>query len=87
MLLSKLSLELIDSLLSGFSHTDSAGLVSSQEEVGLDLYEFLQQFYTLFPEYQGGTHSLPLESLMLVRFVILKSYAGKICHTQNWSDG
>lgn len=34
----------------GFSYTDNEGYVNSQEEVGRDLYNFLVQFYKMFPE-------------------------------------
>ena len=39
---------------SGFSHTSFEGLPvpSGQPEVGDGLYEFLVQFFTLFPQYQ-----------------------------------
>eukprot|EP00095_Tigriopus_kingsejongensis_P005174 maker-scaffold237_size242172-snap-gene-1.29 protein:Tk05174 transcript:maker-scaffold237_size242172-snap-gene-1.29-mRNA-1 annotation:"serine carboxypeptidase" len=36
----------------GFSYSDANGLPTSQADIATDLYEFLQQWYTLFPEYQ-----------------------------------
>ena len=36
----------------GFSYSTEEGLPSSQEEVARDLYEFLIQWFTMFPEYQ-----------------------------------
>ena len=37
---------------SGFSYSSFEGLPSGQPEVGEGLYEFLVQFFTLFPQYQ-----------------------------------
>ena len=36
----------------GFSHTGVDGFAQNQVDVGNDLYEFLTQWFTLFPEYQ-----------------------------------
>lgn len=38
----------------GFSYTTRDGYVRSQEEVGRDLFNFIQQFYTLFPEQKAN---------------------------------
>jgi len=37
----------------GFSHTEN-GFVDDMDGVARDIYEFLQQFFQLFPEYQGN---------------------------------
>ena len=36
----------------GFSFCDPEGLPTTQDEVGTKLYDFLIQWYTLFPEFQ-----------------------------------
>ena len=51
----------------GFSYADLDGLTTSQEEVGRDLYNFLIQWFTLFPEYEGNEF-----------FPFGESYAGEI---------
>ena len=51
----------------GFSYADLDGLTTSQEEVGRDLYNFLIQWFTLFPEYEGNEF-----------FPFGESYAGSI---------
>ena len=38
----------------GFSFADPEGLPSTQSDVADNLYEFLVQFYTLFPNYRGN---------------------------------
>ncbi|GIX94956.1 probable serine carboxypeptidase CPVL [Caerostris extrusa] len=51
----------------GFSFTeDSKGYVRNQEEMAEDMYEFLQQFFTLFSEYQNNDF-----------YITGESYAGK----------
>ena len=50
----------------GYSHTLPEGFVTTQEEVGVDLYEFLTQFFTLFPEYADNDF-----------YAFGESYAGK----------
>ncbi len=55
----------------GFSHTGQEGFVTTQEEVGVDLYEMLQQWFTMFPEYQANDF-----------FVFGESYAGEILSGQ-----
>ena len=52
--------------ISGFSHTDSAGLVTDQDQVAANLYEMLTQFFTIFPEFRPNDF-----------FVFGESYAGK----------
>ena len=54
----------------GFSYADSNGLPTTQEDVGRDLYEFLTQWYTLYPEFQP----LPF-------YAFGESYAGKFVPT------
>ena len=39
---------------SGFSFADPEGIPSAQSGVADDLYEFLVQFFALFPEYAGN---------------------------------
>nr|AKO90272.1 cathepsin A3 [Tigriopus japonicus] len=53
----------------GFSHT-SSGFADTQEEVGVDLYECLVQWFTLFPEFQSNPF-----------FAFGESYAGKYVPT------
>ncbi|XP_035231146.1 probable serine carboxypeptidase CPVL [Stegodyphus dumicola] len=51
----------------GFSFTlDDRGYVKNQEEMADDMYEFLQQFFTVFPEYRDNDF-----------YVAGESYAGK----------
>ncbi|KAI1305189.1 putative serine carboxypeptidase CPVL [Halotydeus destructor] len=51
----------------GYSFTDNpAGLATTEEEVARDLFEALQQFFTLFPEYQTTDF-----------YITGESYAGK----------
>jgi vitellogenic carboxypeptidase-like protein len=50
----------------GFSFGDYAGLPATQVDAGDDLYEFLIQWFTLFPEYQPNDF-----------YVFGESYAGK----------
>ncbi len=50
----------------GFSFGDYDGLPASQQDAGDDLYEFLRQFFLLFPEYQHNEF-----------YVFGESYAGK----------
>ncbi|KFM61846.1 putative serine carboxypeptidase CPVL, partial [Stegodyphus mimosarum] len=51
----------------GFSFTlDDRGYVKNQEEMADDMYEFLQQFFTVFPEYRDNDF-----------YVTGESYAGK----------
>ena len=38
----------------GYSYTSSDNLPTGQESIGEDLYEFLIQWFKLFPEYQGN---------------------------------
>nr|AKO90273.1 cathepsin A4 [Tigriopus japonicus] len=39
---------------SGYSYTKTSGLPTSQEDVAIDLYEFLIQWFTMFPQYQAN---------------------------------
>ena len=50
----------------GYSFANPEGLPSTQSEVADDLYEFLVQFFTLFPEYRGNAF-----------YAFGESYAGK----------
>ena len=38
----------------GYSYTSSDNLPTGQESIGEDLYEFLIQWFKLFPQYQGN---------------------------------
>lgn len=54
----------------GYSYSDPEGLPTDQARVAEDLYNCLQQFYTLFPEFQGNDF-----------FAFGESYAGKFVPT------
>lgn len=50
----------------GYSYTSSDNLPTGQESIGVDLYQFLIQWFKLFPQYQGNEF-----------FPFGESYAGK----------
>jgi hypothetical protein len=58
----------------GFSFADYEGLPATQEKAGDDLYEFMIQFFTLFPEYQANEFYVFGESYA-GQFSSIKSYA------------
>ena len=52
--------------MTGYSFVDNAGLLTDIDQCGLALYEFLTQWFTLFPMYQPNDF-----------YIFGESYAGE----------
>lgn len=63
----------------GFSFTDPEGIPTEQTQIGNELYEALQQFFKLFPEFQKNQFFLTGKCIL--HFHMYIHYRYKFVHT------